>query len=82
MPDQRPNPLLDVLRAFESTEANVAKLERLWQQMQSHIPTGVAFGSDIEYERLRRAYSSVLEQVPAINGWRLSDSTLELNAIA
>jgi hypothetical protein len=71
-----------ILNALEATEANLGKLERIWLAIQEKIPGGVAFVSDPEYDDLRRQYADIVASMPAINGLRLQDSTLELNAIA
>lgn len=71
-----------ILHALETTEANLAKLERLWSKISAKIPQGISFGASAEYDDLRRQYADVIAVMPAINGFRLSDTTLELNAIA
>ena len=71
-----------ILHALEATEANLAKLERLWSAISAKIPRGVAFGGDPEYDDLRRQYADIVAVMPAIDGFQLPDSTLELNTIA
>jgi hypothetical protein len=71
-----------MLRALEATEANLAKLDRLWGALQEKIPDGVCFGTDVEYDSLRHRYADIVSHMPAIDGWRLTDSTLDLNEIA
>jgi hypothetical protein len=75
------NSLDSALRAFEATEANLDKLDRLWQQLRTHIPDGIAFGSNPEYEELLRHFDEVASGLPAIDGWRIGARPLELDDI-
>ena len=43
-----------LMEAFEAAEANLTKLERLWDEIYSMIPSGPEFGEDIEYEDRQR----------------------------
>lgn len=70
------------LREFEATEANLAKLERLWNQIEAYIPAGIVFGSDPDYDDLCRLFAEILEHLPAIDGWRPENGPRDLNAIA
>ena len=45
--------LTDNLRVLEAVEANLAKAERIWNEMRAIIGQGVAFGEQPEYEALR-----------------------------
>ena len=44
---QGDSPINSALRQFEATEANLAKLERLWSEMEKLTPEGLAFGNDL-----------------------------------
>jgi hypothetical protein len=61
------------LRKFEATESNLEKLEKLWRQIESHIPSGPAFGYPPEYEKLCLAFRRILPALPAIDGFRVED---------
>lgn len=74
--------LLSALRHFEVAEANLAKLERLCQEIKSLIPDGVNFNENSEYEDKCRSFDIILPHLPKINGWRPSAVPLELNNIA
>ncbi len=77
----RPSSLDTALRQFEACEANLLKLERLWKKIESLIPSGIAFGAPPEYEQVCREFRAILEHLPAIDGWRLTDTILDYNAI-
>ncbi|MGZ8362225.1 MAG: hypothetical protein ACXW3D_00055 [Caulobacteraceae bacterium] len=70
------------LQAFEATEANLVKAEAVWTKAYSLIPTGIAFGSDAEYERLARDYAALIQSLPLIDGWRPTAEPLALDDIA
>lgn len=72
----------EILRQLEATEANLSKLEELWVKMQETVPQGIAFGENAEYERNRMAYESILEELPAIDGWKPDEVPRPLDAIA
>lgn len=76
------SPLDAALREFEAVEANLAKLERLWSRIEARIPEGIAFGSDADYDDLRRSFAELLEHLPAIDGWHPENRPMDLNEIA
>jgi hypothetical protein len=82
MADMHPSSLDTALRQFEACEANLLKLERLWQQIHSLIPHRVAFGASPEYDQRCREFRAVLEHLPAIDGWNLPDNLLAYSTIA
>lgn len=69
------------LRQFEATEANLEKLEKLWSQIESHIPDGPAFGSPPEYDELCLAFRQILHGLPAIDGFKVEDQLHDYSAI-
>lgn len=69
------------LRQFDATEANLGKLEKLWEQIYSLIPEGPAFGSPPEYGELCLAVRQILPALPAIDGFRVTDQLHEYDAI-
>lgn len=79
MPD---NPLMAALKEFEATEANLLKLERLWDEIQGLIPQGIVFGEAPRHEDRCRAFDEVLTVLPTIDGWKPSISLPDLNGIA
>jgi hypothetical protein len=76
------SPLMAALQQFDTSEANLSKLERLWGEIQSLIPQGVAFVDNPEYEDRCRSFSEVLDALPLIDGWKPSISLPDLNEIA
>jgi len=70
------------LRQFEASEANLAKLERLWDEILGSIPQGIVFGEDPQYEEHCRAFDEVLAALPSIGGWKPNIVLFELNGIA
>ncbi len=69
------------LRQFEATESNLKKLERLWNDIEKHIPSGPAFGSPPEYEELCLAFRRILPALPAIDGFRVDDQLHDYDAV-
>ena len=76
------SPLMAALKQFEATEANLAKLERLWEEIRELIPSGIQFGSNPDYEDRCRVFDDVLAALPMIDGWKPEYNLLNLNDIA
>lgn len=76
------SPLAKALRQFETAEANLVKLERLWAKAESLIPDGIAFGDDPDYEAACRSIIVILEHLPKIDGWKPDIDPPDLNALA
>ena len=62
--------LMLALAEFETAEANLIKLERLWGELSDMLPSGLSFGSSPEFEDRERAFYSVLKALPLIDGWK------------
>lgn len=62
--------LMLALAEFETAEANLVKLERLWIELSDMLPNGVAFGESPEFEDRERAFDLVLKALPLIDGWK------------
>ncbi|MFV2058658.1 MAG: restriction endonuclease, partial [Thiohalomonadales bacterium] len=76
------SPLNSAIRHFEAAEANLIKLEKLWDEIEGTIPDGVAFvDSDPLYEDNCRSFDDILAAIPAIDGWKPEISLFELNEI-
>lgn len=67
------------LQQFEATEANLSKLENLWDQIEQLLPNGPAFGSPPEYEELCLAFRRVLPGLPAIDGFSVTDKLFDFD---
>jgi len=70
------------LRVFESAEANLEKLVRMWKEIQKLTPGGIAFGNDPKYEDAVRAYEQILASLPMIDGWKPDVVPADLDSIA
>ncbi len=69
------------LQQFEATEANLAKLDTLWERIANLIPSGPAFGSPPEYEELCWKFRRILPSLPAIDGFRVEDCLYDYDDI-
>jgi hypothetical protein len=74
------------LNQFDSIEANLTKIERIWAKMRKLIPEGIAFSGagpeGCEYRDLARSYVAVLGGLPAIDGWKITSVPLAIDEIA
>jgi hypothetical protein len=75
------NSLNKAIAVFGATEANLDKLDRIWHSIKENIPDGVVFGNNAEHENLVRAFSDVADNLPAIDGWRLTTRPLNYDEI-
>ena len=73
---------MSALEQFEAAEANLVKLERLWDELSGSIPEGISYGSDPEYEDRARSYSFLLAALPKIDGWRPEAGPPDLDGVA
>ena len=70
------------LEKFEAAEANLLKLERLWTEIEKLMPSGVCFGTDVEYEDRTRSYSVLLAALPKIDEWKPTAEPPDLDDLA
>lgn len=70
------------LKQFEATEANLQKLDNLWEHISSLIPAGPVFGSPPEYDELCWTFRRILPVLPAIDGFIVEDQLPDYNGIA
>src|SRR5271163_4251180 len=71
--DTRMSTLAAALQQFEATEANLGKLEKLWEKISKLIPGRPEFGGPPEYEEFCLAFRRILPALPAIDGHRVED---------
>ncbi|MBR1158072.1 restriction endonuclease [Bradyrhizobium elkanii] len=76
------NSIMTALEQFEATEANLIKVERLWDEMVAMIPTGVAFGENVEYEDRARSFDLLLASLPKIGGWKPTATPPDIDGLA
>lgn len=69
--------LENALRQFELVEANLAKLEQLWEKIEGLLPNGPAFGSPPGYDESCIAFERILSELPAIDGFRVEHRLYE-----
>lgn len=74
----------DAIKAFDAIEANLAKLEKLWESIIGDIPSGICFGIQDEniYDDKCRDFEAIAAALPAIDGWRIPIRLYGINAIA
>ncbi|MDH5730615.1 MAG: restriction endonuclease [Gammaproteobacteria bacterium] len=70
------------LRHFESVEANLVKAEKLLVEIGDAIPSGIAFGENIDYETNSRNFHSLISALPSIDGWKPEIFLMDLDEIA
>jgi hypothetical protein len=75
--------LNDTLKQFEAAEANLAKLERLWDQIKALLPTGseIQVSDDNQYRSLQRSFVHIAKGMPKIDGFTLEECLLDSDAI-
>jgi hypothetical protein len=71
----------ELLAAMDRTEANLAKLEDIWNRAKTFIPNGPAAGSDPEYDDLSRAWTDLLPGLPTIDGWTITGQLPDIDAM-
>ena len=74
--------IMAALEQFEATEANLIKLERLWDEMAALIPTGIDFGGNVEYEDRARSFDVLVASLPKIGGWKPTATPPDLDGLA
>lgn len=76
------SPIMLALKIFEAAEANLEKLERLWNKAESLMPAGISFGENADYDDARRSIDAVVAALPRIDAWKPSILLPALNEIA
>ena len=61
---------MEALKQFEATEANLLKLQRLWDELQTLFPDTASLGHNPEYDDRCRSFDGVLAALPLIDGWK------------
>lgn len=76
------SPLNAALRPFEAVEANLIKAEKLLAEIETAIPSGIAFGENPDYETNCRNFDALLTALPKIDGWKPEIVLMDLDEIA
>lgn len=74
------SPFNSAVRQFELTEANLVKLEKLWERIESKIPDDICFGESID--EYIHAYKLLIKQLPKVCGMRPTSIPMSLDEIA
>lgn len=70
-----------ILSAFDRAQANVDRLQSVWDRAREFIPTGPAAGSNPEYDNHARAWSDLIGALPAVDGYRISAELPDIDHI-
>lgn len=77
--------LNDTLRKIEATEANLAKLEKIWKQLSSLLPIAPIFQYDQEqverYDLLSRHFERIRAAMPKIDGHEIQNSIIPFHDV-
>jgi hypothetical protein len=77
--------LNDALGQFDIVDANLCRLEKVWEEMSELIyDQGPIVGvrDERRYETLRRAFGAIADKLPAIDGSRLDGYPVESDEVA
>lgn len=78
--------LEQTLEQFDAVETNLRRLEKVWEEMQQIISSGVTFlgmsPEALRYAELQRAYALISNGIPAIDGYRITTTPEDVDAIA
>jgi hypothetical protein len=73
--------LEQLLAAFDADAANLAKAEAVWGRARPLIPDSAALGDPPGFDDLKRAWADLIEGLPQIDGWTITDGLPTPNAI-
>jgi len=71
----------DLLQIMDKTTANLTKLFDLWDRAKPMIPRAPSAGTCAEYEYLRRAWISLKEGLPKIDGWTITAELPDIDVV-
>ena len=72
----------NALRQFELAEANLARLEKLWERIEGALPSGPAFGAPADYDEWCIAFENILGELPGIDGLRVENHLYDYDEVA
>jgi hypothetical protein len=62
--------LMRALEQFEVVEANLVKVERLWEELRSLFPVGLDMSDDYpDYDNRQQQFEIIIATLPKIDGW-------------
>lgn len=62
-----------LLNALDAAAANLSKAEAVWLRAEPLLPNSAVLGDPPEYADLCRAWNDLLEGLPPIDGWTITD---------
>jgi len=70
--------LNSALKQFEAVEANLGKLDNLWQQIKKLLPSieEIQVNDEDQYLQLQRSFEQIAKQLPKIDGYELKVSIM------
>lgn len=78
--------LEEALEQFDTVEANLRRLEAVWEEMQQLLPPTATFirkgPVKQRYEELSRGYAAIARALPPIGTYRLESQPLGINQVA
>ncbi|WP_330340928.1 restriction endonuclease [Streptomyces sp. NBC_00557] len=78
--------LEQALEQFDAVDANLRRLEKVWEELRQLVPDGVVFAGgspeDRRYQDLCRAYRQILTGLPPIGDFCITSAPESLNVIA
>jgi hypothetical protein len=70
------------LQKFDASEANLAKLERLWKEIAGLWPSGIELGDNPEYEERCVTFRYIYEALPQLQKWKPQVDFISWNDIS
>ena len=74
--------LEQLLHGLDAAAANLAKLESVWERAKTLLPTSAAFGDEVEYGNLQRAWCDLIQGGYSLLRMRLSKTCVSLPSFA
>ena len=74
------------LEQFDAVETNLRRLEKVWEEMQQLVPSGLVFfgnaPENLRYIELQRSFASILKGIPPVGDYSIDEITGDLDSIA
>jgi hypothetical protein len=75
------------LEQFDLAEANLARLQKVWDKLEDLVPQGLAFFDPgapeaVDYDELSHAFDEIAQALPPLDGYVIEGRPLGLNEIA
>lgn len=73
--------LEQLLRGLDAAAANLAKAQSVWERAKPLLPSSASFSDQAEYGDLQRAWCDLIQGLPPIDGWAISEELPTPNEI-